>query len=402
MKRKSIIATALATLFSPALSFADGSAIVHDISDSTQVTLTPSFSTYIGADQTAEGDDGFEKINPALYYELALGVEGTITSKLIGSDVKLLFGASGKILDDSGLLLKLHEKDFTDGSTAKLDLKEAYIGIGSLLGNIKYGRLDTRNSIVDIFGLASVYGRFDGKLPSVIRYESPDINGATFTLSKSNIQRTKGYKNIDEKSSAEELLLDEKDEQKDFYAATVNYGLGDFSLQYAGSLTKDGIVGEDESAFFHRIEGTYTKGDLLVGLGYQYTKTNTGWGTEANWYSDIQTSSDGTLTVIEPEKYFEKKIFKTHEIIASTSYTIGKFVPKVMLLYGLKGEKAPEDDANQQAFPAYLQCTLGLDYNFSSQTAASFSFTKTNRIDEKDGAKFIDSKNFSFGINHTF
>lgn len=413
MKRKSFIATALATLFSPALSFASDGAILYDLSNNVQMTLTPSFSTFIGGDQTAEGDKGFEKINPTLYYELEVGAEGAITSKSLGPDYKLLFGATTEISDESGLLFKLHEKDFTDPSTAKVDFEEVYVGIGSLYGNIKYGQLDKNpdESIVDLFGEAAVYGRFDDNLSRIVRYESPDIKGVTFTLSKGKTQRTRGFKNIATGYSAEELYLGEKDAEDynlDFYAATANYQLGDFALKYAGSFTKDGITADssdsikENNAFSHRFEGSYTKNDLFVGLGYQYAQTNTGWGTELDWHTDIAKNADGTPTFTDTgtaQGFFEKKIYKTHELIASTSYTIGKFVPTAVFAYGLSGKKAPDDD-NSQAFPAYFQATVGVNYNFSEQTAASFLVTQFNRID--DGAELTDAKHILFGISHTF
>ena len=420
MERKSFIATAIATLFSPVLSFASDGAILYDVSNNVQMTLTPSFSTSIWSDQTVEGDKGFEKINPTLCYELEAGVEGAITSKSLGPDYKLLFGATTKISDDSGLLFKLHEKDFTDPSTAKVDFKEVYVGIGSLYGNIKYGQLNKNPdaSIVDLFGEAAVYGRFDDNLSRIVRYESPDIKGVTFTLSKGKTQRTRGFKNIAEgngtaKYSAEELYLGDKDAEDynlDFYAATANYQLGDFALKYAGSFTKNGITADssdsikEKNAFSHRFEGSYTKNDLSVGLGYQYAQTNTGWGTELDWHTGISKNADGAPTFDGPEAaqgFFDKKTYKTHELIASTSYTIGKFVPTAVFAYGLSG-KAKEDDTNSQAFPAYFQSTVGVNYNFSEQTAASFLITKFNRIDDKDGPELTDAKHFLVGISHTF
>lgn len=418
MKRKSFIATAIAALFSPALSFAGDGAISYDLSNNVQMTLTPSFSTYIGTDQTIEGDKFFKKIDPALYYELALGATGAITTKSLGPDYKVLFGATAKISDGSGLLFKLNEKDFTDGSTVEVAFKDIYVGIGSLYGNLKYGRLGKNPgaSIVDLFGEAAVYGRFDGRLSGVVRYESPDIKGVTFTLSKGKTQRIRGYKNIaeegqDAKYSAEELYLGDKnaeDYDLDFYGATASYQLGDFALKYASSFTKNGITAvadaKEKNAFSHRFEGTYTKNDLVVGLGYQYAQTNTGFGAGLNEHSDISKNADGTPTFDSAEKaqaFFENSAYKTHELIASTSYTIGKFVPKAMFVYGRSGKKKA-DDVNSKECPAYFQAAVGVDYNFSEQTIASLSLGQFNRIDSKGGAKLIDSKHFGFGIAHSF
>jgi len=408
MKRKSFIATALATLFLPALSFAGDGAILYDLSNNVQMTLTPSFSTYIGTDQTIEGDKFFKQIDPALYYELAMGAEGSITSKSLGPDYKVLLGAAAKISDGSSLILKLHEKDFTDTSTMKVNFKEVYIGIGSLYGNLKYGRLakNPGASIVDLLAESAIYGRFDGALSRVARYESPDINGVTFTLSKGKTQRVRGYKNIaeagqDPKFSAEELYLgDEKatDYNLDFYGATVNYQLADFALKYAASVTKDGITAvsdaKEKNAFAHRFEATYTKNDLVAGLGYQYAQTNTGFDTALEGHNE-------TLTAANAQTFFEGSIYKTHELIASTSYTIGKFVPKAVFVYGLSGKKNAEDTHSKEC-PAYFQAAIGVDYNFSEQTVASLSLSQVNRIDSKGGAKLADSKHFGFGIAHSF
>lgn len=403
MKRKSFIATALAALFSPALSFAGIDPISYDLSNNVQMTLTPSLSTYIGADQTIEANDKKINIDPVFDYELQVGAEGAITTKSLGPDYKVLLGATVELGDNnSELLFKIHKKDFTDPSTVKVDFNEVYIGIGSPYGNIKYGRLNKNRdySNVDFTDgwVAGIYARFDDRLSRVFRYESPDINGATFTLSKGKTQRIRGYKNV----ANEELNLGNEnaiDYNLDFYGATANYQLGDFEFKYSGSFTKDGITAlsdaKEKNAFAHRVEGTYTKNDLIVGLGYQYAQTNTGWGTGLSEHNDIPTDAN------EAQTFFEGSVYKTHELIASTSYTIGKFVPKAIFAYGLSNKKDPKDDDSKES-PAYFQAGVAIDYNFSEQTGATLVLTQINRIDEKGGAEFVDSKYFWFGVGHSF
>lgn len=218
-----------------------------------------------------------------------------------------------------------------------------------------------------------IFTRTDVRLANAVRYDSPTWGGFNFNVTHGLDESRRNRNNNATKfltvngttysyqngGNASQTVLGLNYENAGWFA---QYGFGFYKDAYIGknAKMKDGQA--------HRIEVGYNANNLLVDLGWQYTK---GF-TSRNQVAEKNLYMGGT----------DVEFFKGHELALTAAYTFGALTPKVTYAHGFKVKDVWE--GNKIDNSAYDQVIVGLDYAMSKRTTAMFS---VGYLSEGEGRK---------------
>lgn len=332
-------------------------------------------------------------------------------------------------------------------SPEDLKIRDIYFGLGIPLGQFKYGILSTlqNNPLTGFWkghgaNSSQIYERFDAPLKNSLAFESANWHGFSFRA----IQGTSGYL-TGIKNNLEATISDIP-----AIGGSIQYQQGGLLVRYT-TLTKEQSISNDiannapppnhrraielptpstqpeppqttpgdstankntTNYKQKRVKVAYNQNNLSLCVGYQYITSKEGWGDVSSVapFSLSQETTKEFQDVVEkfnnlrqePNVTITWPNFKTHEILASASYIVGKVKPKISFVYGKIDEKSIRDIAidfsqctsficyaaksllgktsksQQIPMPNYKQYLIGIDYLLSPQTTLGASFGQIN------------------------
>ncbi|QQS16948.1 MAG: hypothetical protein IPK86_01865 [Neisseriales bacterium] len=342
-----------------------------------------------GADQKPKGLLDYN-------YSLGIGFDGNAPATAISPSFKLLYGGYFELTKNTQPLAKRFDDGYGNGIIGQFGAKSLYIGLGSSMGNLKFGNLSTNSlgltpdfwSTGGVAGL-TLYRRTFFPVANAILYESPNWDGLSFHLIRGIGKRVNGiYERIPNLPVAPSV------ESVKIYGGTVQQQKDGYFAKYTGLIRHDGLLDKRQSeaeqknhAYLHRFEGGYNKNNWFISAGYQYLLNNAGWGDtlyampknqqEALTGPEIGSATNYAL----PDRGMRYFAFPMHEIATSVSYTVGKFVPKISIVLGKSTKNTYEsesDSASKFNLPGYVQGVVGMDYFVTDHIIVNLAYGQLN------------------------
>lgn len=363
-------------------------------------------------------------------------------------------------------------------SPEDLKVRDIYLGLGIPIGQLKYGVLSTlqSNPLTGFWkghaaNNSQIYERFDAPLKNSLAFESANWHGFSFRAIQGTSSYVTGITNNLEATISDIPAI----------GGSVQYQQGGILVRYT-TLTKEQSMSDDisnnGSALNYRrrgwgeilkppisapeeppqttpadstanknttnykqkrIEVAFNQNNLSLCLSYQYITSKEGWG-DVSSVSPVSLSQETTKDLKEAVRNFnilrqEPNVtiawpnFKTHEILASASYIVGKVKPKISFVYGKIDEKSIRDIAmdfsqctstactiasyglgkttisQQIPMPNYTQYLIGVDYLLSPQTTLGASFGQINWDNDiviPEIGKWQNKQSIGLHVSHIF
>jgi predicted porin len=234
--------------------------------------------------------------------------------------------------------------------------RQSFIGMTGNFGTVRLGNLsnygDSDMEIINLWendaaalGL-SQFTVVDGRNKNSIRYDSPVFAGFDFTYLHS----------FDETAGV----------SKDLNNVGLGYSNGPVTAKYNFQTQKD--LSDDKRNKHHRVEATYSLGNLLLGAGY----------------------SNNTTYDASDDK------FRQHDAAVTVAYSIGAFTPKFSYDHGWD----VKENGDNISESGYNQFIVGVDYALSKRTTAGLSYGKINA--EKNNDYYGDQRAVGLQLLHKF
>lgn len=239
--------------------------------------------------------------------------------------------------------------------------RESFMGLTGDFGTLRIGNLrnyfDSDMRQTDAWeydaGLdwatgLKMYNRHTRRHGSAIRYDSPNFSGfeaALQYISSDNENEEVGGVNIAGKRDSAKYVLGLKYANAGLYA---KYG---FMLNNEGYM-KDG---DRKAMQIHRLETGYNANNLVVSLGYEYGKGVASFGQKTQLNTPEEVLPEG-------------KAVDSHQVVVTSSYTMGNLTPRVTYAHGFKEKNVSTGDKSDNS--KYDQVIVGGDYALSKRTTA--------------------------------
>lgn len=244
--------------------------------------------------------------------------------------------------------------------------RESFVGLTGDFGTLRIGNLrnyfDSDMRQTDAWeydaGLdwatgLKMYNRHTMRHGSAIRYDSPNFSG--FEAALQYISSDNENKEIGGSNSG----LDENGKpftDKAKYILGLKYANAGIYAKYGFMLNNQGYMkdGERKAMQIHRVEAGYNANNLIVSLGYEYGKGVTPFGKAT------QLATEEALP--------EGKAVDSHQVVVTSSYTMGNLTPRVTYAHGFKEKNVSTGDKSDNS--KYDQVIVGGDYALSKRTTA--------------------------------
>lgn len=386
--------------------------------------LSINFSSLYDLDESTSSDvDKKPKESLDYNYSLGVGFDGNAPATLIHPSVKLLYGGYFELAKNTQSLEDRFDDGYGNGIIGQFGAKSLYIGLGSPIGNLKFGNLSTNSlgltpdfwSTGGVAGL-TLYRRTFFPVANAVLYESPNWDGLSFHLIHGIGKRVNGIyeriPNVPVAASVESVKI---------YGGTVQQQKDGYFAKYTGLIRHNGLLNKNQSkgeqknhAYLHRFEGGYNKNNWFISAGYQYLLNNAGWGDTL--YAMSKNQQDA-LTGPEvgfatnyalPDQGMRYFAFPMHEIATSISYTAGKFVPKVSIAFGKGSKNAYESDndpASKFNLPGYVQGVIGMDYFVTDHIIVNLAYGHLKWLQDSttpETEKWFDQKTAALNLSYWY
>ncbi|MBP6862073.1 MAG: porin [Neisseriaceae bacterium] len=237
--------------------------------------------------------------------------------------------------------------------------RESFVGLQGDFGTLRVGNLrnyfDSDMRMTDAWeydaGLdwatgLKMYNRHTRRHGSAIRYDSPNFSGFEAAVQ---------YISSDNENEELSGMNEEGKRDSAKYVLGLKYANAGLYAKYGFMLNNEGYIkdGDRKAMQIHRLEAGYNANNLIVSLGYEYGKGVAPFGQKTQLNPPEEVLAEG-------------KAVDSHQVVVTSSYTMGNLTPRITYAHGFKEKNASTGDKMDDS--TYNQVIVGGDYALSKRT----------------------------------